>query len=286
MSSESSLWWQGLGRQCGNCLIVEVTPVMAEGWLRERNKKNRPLNIPRVGRLKKAIESNGFVLNGETIVFSKSGMLLDGQHRLQAIVESAVAVECYVIFDVADDAFATIDTGAGRSASDTLHAAGIENSGVLGPALGYLYLWRKNGTIDLGGQQAHVSNADRLQTYYENPGIANSVPFGKSIKGLMSAAVATFVHFVLYETHPEEATEFFSKLETGAELREGDPIHTLRERLLRANRPGPAAKRKAASLSRVEVVAFAFKAWNYKRKFCDTTLLRWVPKKESFPKPI
>lgn len=41
--------------------------------------------------------------NGETIIVGKSGNLLDGQHRLQAVIRSGVSIMAIIVFGVDDD---------------------------------------------------------------------------------------------------------------------------------------------------------------------------------------
>ena len=55
---------------------------------------------------------------GNTVVISKEGYLLDGQHRLAAIVKSGIPSMMLVVRNVPDDAFDYIDGGKRRRASD------------------------------------------------------------------------------------------------------------------------------------------------------------------------
>jgi hypothetical protein len=52
------------------------------------------------------------------IVFSDSDELLDGQHRLHAVVLSGVTIEAWVVRGVPSHTFAAIDLGAARSVTD------------------------------------------------------------------------------------------------------------------------------------------------------------------------
>jgi predicted nucleic acid-binding Zn ribbon protein len=67
--------------------IVYVTPEMAERWL-GHNKVNRNLRNRRVDQFARDMRSGRWQLTGEAIKFGKSGNLIDGQHRLWAVIES------------------------------------------------------------------------------------------------------------------------------------------------------------------------------------------------------
>lgn len=99
--------------------IVTVTPAKAEQWL-ERNNMNRPLRAAVVKGLVGAIQRGEWKLSHQGIAFGKSGRLLDGQHRLHAVIESGIAVPMMVTTDAADETFSVLDIGAKRSIADTL----------------------------------------------------------------------------------------------------------------------------------------------------------------------
>jgi len=92
-----------------------VTPAMAVEWL-NRNRNNRPLNVPRVAMLKKAIEDGTFALTHQGIAFyGNFDELADGQHRLAAIIEAGIAVEMIVSWGLTKDVVHAIDRGRPRS---------------------------------------------------------------------------------------------------------------------------------------------------------------------------
>ncbi len=100
--------------------IVMVTPTLAKKWL-ERNVENRDIRPSVVAGLAAAIQRGEWVLSHQGIAFSKSGWLIDGQHRLLAIVEANRSVQMTVTHDVDDEAFKVMDIGVKRSVSDVLH---------------------------------------------------------------------------------------------------------------------------------------------------------------------
>jgi hypothetical protein len=68
------------------------------------------------------ISRGEWLLTHQGIAFAPDGRLLDGQHRLMAIVKSGLPVQIQVSMGVQPDTFDVIDTGSvKRSASDVLH---------------------------------------------------------------------------------------------------------------------------------------------------------------------
>ncbi|HOD81757.1 MAG: hypothetical protein BWX88_03432 [Planctomycetes bacterium ADurb.Bin126] len=101
------------------CSIMEVTPSMAARWL-EGNTHNRPLNQGHVERLAREITAGRWRLTHQGIAFSPGGVLLDGQHRLWAIVMADVPVTIRVFFNEPAENVEYLDGGLLRSAADRM----------------------------------------------------------------------------------------------------------------------------------------------------------------------
>lgn len=73
-----------------NIELVEVTPQMAQEWLATNAKNNRDLSKVTVKRYANDMVKGQWMVTGEAIKFDRTGRLIDGQHRLQALIESKV----------------------------------------------------------------------------------------------------------------------------------------------------------------------------------------------------
>ena len=105
---------------------VLVTPDMAREWL-TKDVVNRPL-IPRnVEAIAFDMKSGRWVLTHQSIAFNRDGFLVDGQHRLHAVVAADVAVPMRVTYYVDFGYEAPIDTGCMRRAH---HVLGIPSRAV------------------------------------------------------------------------------------------------------------------------------------------------------------
>jgi hypothetical protein len=97
--------------------VVLITPELAKKWL-ENNMGNRKLRSSWVDTLAMAIKNNEFMFTHQAIAFSQSGRLLDGQHRLKAIVLANKPVRMLVTTNLDEEIFSAIDCGIKRNISD------------------------------------------------------------------------------------------------------------------------------------------------------------------------
>jgi hypothetical protein len=103
-----------------NQMICDVSPAMAEEWLR-KNISNRKVRPSWVLELSRRITAGEWKLTHQGIAFDRNNVLIDGQHRLHAIVKSGVTVPMQVTFgfDVVNRAVDfPVDCGALRRAND------------------------------------------------------------------------------------------------------------------------------------------------------------------------
>lgn len=101
-------------------VLMNITPKQASEYL-NRNTSNRPLRLNHVKTLANAMRRGEFVTTHQGVAFSKDGRLLDGQHRLHAIIQAGIPQKVNVTFDLEENAFEVIDTGiAVRSVGDSL----------------------------------------------------------------------------------------------------------------------------------------------------------------------
>jgi len=101
-----------------------VTPAMAMDWLDHANTSNRKVSEPHVQRLARDMASGEWKLTHEGIAFDPSGILIDGQHRLWAVVMSETPVEMHVWRSVTREALMAIDCGRARTLGDMLRLSG------------------------------------------------------------------------------------------------------------------------------------------------------------------
>lgn len=243
---------------------INITPDLAAQWLELANTHNRPLKAHTVTKYTREMaEGRWEALVGEPISFSIEGTILNGQHRLWAIVKSGKAQVMLVLGGLPDKAQDSMDAGAVRVAGQQLALHGWKNATQASATSRLLLQWR-------GGS---------LFSDVYRPSTAEVVTFAEQHRDALAAATATGIRvrkttpilvpvtaavaFTAYEMaidNPhrftlEKATEFFTALETGANLPTHHPILTLRA----------TASRRAANKVRTSAARELFnvvRAWN------------------------
>jgi len=109
-----------------------INPAKAEELLKQ-NTSNRRLNDAVVAHYANQMSNGTWPFTGHPIVIGISGRLLDGQHRLKAIIKANVSMPMLVVRGIENeaDAFDAIDTGKLRSSGDVLSAKGYKQSHAL-----------------------------------------------------------------------------------------------------------------------------------------------------------
>ena len=100
-----------------NPQVQLVTPEMAKEYL-AKNTDNRNKRGWWVSGLASQIKRGEWIPTHQGVGITKSGKLIDGQHRLEAIIEANIPVEMMVTTGVRDDAYKVLDNGIKRTLSD------------------------------------------------------------------------------------------------------------------------------------------------------------------------
>jgi len=104
---------------------MAVTPKQAAKWL-EKNASNRGLSDKRVNAYARDMASGAWHLMPHGLVFNVSGDLLDGQHRLHAVIRAEKPVKMVVITGADHEVRAYIDKARPRTIADTLRMHGAK----------------------------------------------------------------------------------------------------------------------------------------------------------------
>lgn len=241
--------------------IEMVTPEMAMEWLTtETNLNNRPLRLPVVRKYVRDMSARNWMFNGDTLKFDWNGKLLDGQHRLHAIIDANHPAEFLIVRNLNPDAYKSIDIGARRTPGDMMQHAGSKHASAAAAAAKVLH-WYENGQKDFTLAQ---SIAELVAVYQKHPALEahvarynNSSAVRKKLR--VGSAWPAFTYLV-HRKLPDELEEFIAGVSDGFDLKgkgigKGDPRHTLREWFLnRLHR-----KRSAPNDERFCIIT---KAWN------------------------
>lgn len=242
--------------------LMVITPEVAAQLL-EWNTNNRPLNKTHVDFLVGQMLDGQWVQNGDPIRFSDE-RLIDGQHRLHAVIKSGFTIEAIVLWGVPDDAFTTIDVGRKRTGSDTFSTKGEANTTALAAALRIVNAYFKGDH----NYATVVTNSDLLSLLDEHPTIRESVRLSKHTHGLLPSAMLAACHYLFSLKDKAKADAFHESLLKGSGLNEGDPVFTLRERLLKNSL-------SRSKLPKNYVFAIIVKSWNAYRAGKSIRMLKF-----------
>ena len=243
---------------------VAVSPEMAERWL-QHNEGNRSIDRATVKRYANDMIRGQWAETGETIKFSSDGRLLDGQHRLSAVVMSRTTVNMLIARGVDPSAIHAIDTGRTRSAGDalTIMASTTNANAVAALArkiIGFEYGQKKvfNTTKIRGGSDSPITNRDII-TYCARYDLSSHVEFAARIKyhqvaKVFGAGQWAFLHWMLSKTDQAAATEFLTKLATLDGVTINSPIRSLYDKLVRSSA-------KLDGAQQIHATILAWNAW-------------------------
>lgn len=106
-----------------------VNPRMAKQYLETTKDVNRRFMPSLSGRYAEDMKEFNWVTTHEGIAFNKANELIDGQHRLGAIIESGVGQWMLVTRNLDQKAIQVINIGKIRSLAHALQILGYEHSG-------------------------------------------------------------------------------------------------------------------------------------------------------------
>jgi hypothetical protein len=210
--------------------VERITPASAQAYL-ERNTNNRSMRVKHVDKLASDIVEGRWHMNGSSVVFNGDGTLLDGQHRLAAIVQAGVPVDMIVVRGVSKAAMATIDANITRKASDVATLRGYTNTAqLIGTAR--LLISVKTG-LQVDGERASTGLLmDFLQMH---PHLQDSVTTAFRFSGILPVTAIAAWHYLSFYIGGmrDDATAAMKVLETGIPYYPSDAMHVFRERALK-----------------------------------------------------
>lgn len=211
---------------------VKITPELAQHYL-TFNRNNWDVIPARIEGYADEMRRGEWKENGSTIVFSKSARLIDGQHRLQAILKAGVSIFMLVVYGCDEDSQVTIDVGRTKKAKGVMVVEGLPTweAGVAGTAL-HTIINHANG-LPLSSNVRR--NNREIQNYYlEFPAVKASVTAVSELprKGvLITHSKALVLHYLFAQKDVPAADEFMQRLFLGDSLARSSPIYQLRQKL-------------------------------------------------------
>lgn len=213
--------------------VCQVTPQLAAEWLK-RNTHNRKLKQSTLQAYERDIRNNAWLLTHQGVAFDEKGRLLDGHHRLHAVVASGQAVQIFVTAGWPaggkQPVMDAVDRGCLRSLADQLH---LQHGLPARDAVRVVQISNNLAATFLNyGRVRKSSTACVLAVY---GAFAKEIKFVLDIPNemarLRNATVSSGVALG-YGLWPEKTADFYQRLLTGDNLSRDNPVLPLRNYLL------------------------------------------------------
>ncbi|TMM43070.1 MAG: hypothetical protein E6F99_00955 [Actinobacteria bacterium] len=257
--------------------VQTITPKKAQEYL-EHNTANRPLSGRTVRDFAQAMRRGEWRVTHQGIAFDTTGALVDGQHRLAAIVEADVPVEVTVFSEVPEGAFDVLDTGKRRNAADVLAIEGEKSAVMLAAMVRTVWLYENRPELNWSGGDAGVSNHQIVQTLLQHPKLRDFIGVGEQIAaatGMIKSAAGAASYLVTAASR-RDLSPWFDGIIESTGLVKGDPrLHFRRVMFAHTRKQAGQPMRRRETREHVTLYLKAFNAWA-----TDTPLtqLKYVPR--------
>ena len=231
-----------------------ISPLDSEAGGSDDRGSNRTISPLYRDLYARSLTSDDWMVTGQSIKFSASGRLIDGQHRLAACAKSGKPLKSVVVYGLEEDVFHTFDVAINHTYARILADAGSDRPKAMQSVLRNLWAYREHG---LGTSKAKPSHADLDSILEEWPDIdlyADAAAKLVSSYGLTIDQLITLMA-ILHRIDDDRATYFFDRFKVGGGIGKGSPIWELRRIL------GKSAGERMKPWHRPAVVLMAWNAF-------------------------
>lgn len=265
--------------------IERITPTMAKKYL-ETSRGNRPISQDTVRSYAKTMMDGKWRLNGVPIIFDSEKRLLDGHHRLHAIIAANRAIEMSVTYGVDSDVFTTYDCGRHRSLGQILAMNGIESYNNVAAVVAVNTTLEMTGRIrsNNSAKTGRMTNDMYFDKWKDDPESYNDcTKFARQMYAVARILRISWIGgLTYYLTHKggyqaDFVKRFFTAV-CNLETTGISAADELRKFILRNERNNDSKK-----LTDEYLFAIVVKAWNAYARDKVVGYLRYMPNKEDYP---
>lgn len=256
--------------------LEEITPDRAATLLRV-NEFNRSLNQNWVATLSRDMAAGRWQVTPQGIILDDDGHLLDGQHRLSAVVRAGVPVKFWITEGAATEVFKHLDAGRSRSMNDRLKISGYADPSQLAAISRKVFGWNSGQPWSYNT----TPTREELQEIIDkDPLLGDAAKFAHGWKSRPAPAVAGFMWWLLVSIDAEEGNWFMERLRNGTELAENSGVWAVYDRLWRQAQPGKFQKPQLT-------IAYMINGWNHQRdgKSVQRLYFKNPLSNENYPRP-
>lgn len=264
-------------------VVVEmITPTAAKQLLDGSSGNFRCIDRGRVAKYAAEMLSGKWDFNGETIKLNGS-MIIDGQHRLAAIVKSDVAVKCIVIRNLDQSAGMTIDSGKGRTIADWVRFKKLKNANSITAMARQVFGYRNGrwGVQNIGGSV--IKDSEIIEYIESNNDVLQSAHnLASPCHTLIQRSLLGSLIVIACDGRPPGENRlcrwFCESLSTGVGLGENEPVLHLRNKFSEVQK----ARKESPFLQKMLLTL----AWNKTARGESVKMLKYALTGPSATKPI
>lgn len=256
-----------------------ITPKMAAEYL-EHNIQNRPLSERVVNEYASRMKAGEWMLSPDAIAFDWNGNLINGQHRLRAIIKSDTQCQFYVGRNNSPATFSVTDEGRKRSAGDILAISGTSCAGRTASIVKAVLALRGRKSLN-NGTNIYASNTKVLEEFYRNAQVYEECGrIGDRLyRGMHLMKLSYYAAYVYYlyvdMAYPKSVIMKFFEALVDIEPTTNDTIRTLRKCLV-DDMQSPSSKMTPKRKEKL-----IMKAWNAYIANKPILRLSWNPETEA-----
>jgi len=273
----------------------KVDPTTAQEWL-GYNTHNRNFRPSMVQAYAEAMMAGDWRTDVDPISFAgvlggrgrNAPVLLNGQHRLLALVQADITLEFLVVegMSIADQA--DMDAGIRRQLGDQLRLMGKQYATELAAVLRLVYGYEHD---TLRGSMHGVAYSTLLRFLNDHPDLPDSVLPAKRVYDAIGGRISVYGagHYILSciddQNIDDDVEDFYTKLQYGEGLGAGDPILAFRNQTIALQNSHNVSRRRTGQANQL---ALLFKSWNAWRDGVPVATLSWRgggKHAEAFPVP-
>lgn len=252
---------------------VQVGPEEAKELLAEMDPDNRGVRWTHVQRIAEKMKAGLWKPNAEVIKVDWDGVVVDGQHRLLAIVRSGVTVEVDICYGVEPDAVYTMDEGRNRHLRDKISREfpDLKRKKIYREVA---MIYTKVADYDLTSEDGYQAWGRRNRTSWNYPEVFRWVRRHKSAldfiigeckreggrEFMRPLSIMGALYFICHRADPDEAFAFFTMMIDGMGYPRGkeEPAYWCRREIERLH----AARQKGSDPARWPYMTAVCAAFN------------------------
>jgi hypothetical protein len=240
---------------------VSVTPALARRIIELNHANNRNLTDGRVDNYSRDMRLGQWrERTGQPLGVSTEGRILNGQHRMHAVVKSGMTLRFDICFGIDDEVMPVIDAHRPRTDRDVIRTAGGGDIGRVTPIIKHVAAW-DSGSLKGPTGKVNATPMELRRLYLSDANLfeaaaARGLDCARRNVGTLAALGTAYYLIARLPGSKPSCDDFFDQLVSGIYTVSDPTTHApyrLREKLITY---------RTLRLTRADMLALVMRAWN------------------------